>query len=281
MFDVADLTSRCRKAAADEMAYASDDELLAAVVGWQAARSALDLAEAHVLGELRVRGVTDRCFGMKTAKWVGAQAKVDHRPIARRTRLGLRLRQLSVVDDAVADGRITADHAAVLAEAAANPRIGDQVAATASIWVDAAADTSFVDWQHQLRQAVRLIDQDGGYDPDQDRDRQRLRFTTFDEGITKVAGDLVGVDAIEVRQLVEKQANRLFHQLKNEGDRSRDLPMPGRATLLAMALVELVRRGSVVDRDKTTGPAVDVTLVIQAKRPDPATEPSDPTAAVE
>ena len=44
--------------------------------------------------------------------------------------------------------------------------------------------------------------------------------------------------------------------------------MPGRATLLAMALVELVRRGLVVDREKTTGPAVDVTLVIQANRPD-------------
>ena len=43
----------------------------------------------------------------------------------------------------------------------------------------------------------------------------------FDEGITKLAGDLVGVDALEVRQLVEKQADRLFHQLKNEADRSR------------------------------------------------------------
>src|SRR6478672_1625384 len=161
MFDVADLTSRCSKAAAEEMAYASDDDLLAAVVGLQAARSALELAEAHVLGELRVRGVTDRRFGMNTAKWVAGQAKVDHRAIARRTRLGLRLRQLAVVDDAVTEGRLTADHAAVLAEAAANPRIGDQVAATASIWVDAAADTSFVDWRHQLTQAVRLIDQDG------------------------------------------------------------------------------------------------------------------------
>ena len=44
---------------------------------------------------------------------------------------------------------------------------------------------------------------------------------TFDEGITRLAGDLVGVDALEVRQLVEKQADRLFHQLKNEADRSR------------------------------------------------------------
>ena len=95
MFDVADLTRQCRKAAADEVAFASDDELLAAVVELQAARSAFEAAEAHVLGELQVRGVTDRCFGLKTAKWVAAQAKVDHRPVGRRSRLGLWLRQLA------------------------------------------------------------------------------------------------------------------------------------------------------------------------------------------
>src|SRR4051794_33845973 len=271
MFDVADLTRQCRKAAADEVVFASDDDLLAAAVELQACRTALDAAEAHVLGELRVRGVTDRRFGTKLAKWVAGQAKVDHRPIARRVQFGARLRQLPVVDDAVADGTITADHAAVIAEAAANPRIGDQIAATASIWVDQAGETSFVDWRQQLRNAVRLLDQDGGYDPDKDRDRNRLRFTTLDEGITRLAADLVGVDALQVRQLVEKQADRLFHQLKHDAERTSDLPVPGRATLLAMALTELVRRGSVVDRDTTDGPAVDVTLVLRATRPDPAT----------
>ena len=75
------------------------------------------------------------------------------------------------------------------------------------------------------------------------------------------------LDALEVRQLVEAQADRLFHQLKHDADRTADLPMPGRATLLAMALVELVRRGSIVDREHTTGPAVDVTLVVEATKP--------------
>ncbi len=105
--------------------------------------------------------------------------------------------------------------------------------------------------------------------PTSDRDRNRLRFTTLDEGITRLAADLVGVDALEVRQLVEKQADRLFHQLKNEADRSADLPMPGRATLLALALAELVRRGATVDRDTSDGPAVEVSLVLRATQPDP------------
>src|SRR3954452_1370554 len=273
---------QCRKAAADEVVFASDDDLLVAAVELQACRTALDAAEGHVLGELRVRGVTDRRFGTKLDKWVAGQAKVDHRPIARRVRFGARLRHLAVVDEAVGSGAITADHAAVLAEAAANPRIGDQVAATAPIWVEQAAETSFVDWRQQLHNAVRLLDQDGGYDPDKDRDRNRLRFTTLDEGITRLAADLVGVDALEVRQLVEKQADRLFHQLKRDAERTSDLAMPGRATLLAMALAELVRRGATVDRDTSDGPAVDVTLVRPAPRPDPATtEPAEPVGADE
>ncbi len=134
-----------------------------------------------------------------------------------------------------------------------------------------------MDWRQQLRNAVRLLDQDGGYDPDKDRDRNRLRFTTLDEGVTRLAADLVGVDALEVRQLVEKQADRLFHQLKREASQSSDLPVPGRATLLAMALAELVRRGSIVDRDTTDGPAVDVTLVLQRHPTRPRTRRRGPT----
>jgi len=266
MFDIADLTKQCRKAAADEVAFASDDEVLAGVVEVHRALAALETVAAHLLAETQVRGLTDRCFGVKTAKWVAGQAKVDHRPVGRRLRMGLWLRRLSEVDAAVADGRLTSDHAAVLAEAVANPRIGDQIAATQNIWVDQAAETSFVDWRHQLRQTVALLDQDGGYDPDKDRDRNRLRFTTLDEGITRLAGDLVGVEALDVRQLVEAEADRRFHQLKNDENRSRDLPMPGRATLLALALAELVRRGAVVDRDATDGPVVDITLIVEATK---------------
>ena len=161
-----------------------------------------------------------------------------------------------------------------MAEAAANPRVGDEIAATAAIWVAQAAATSFVDWSHQLKHMVAMVDADGGYDPDRDRDRLRARFDTFDDGLTRLTADLVGVDALQVRQLVEAQADRLFHQLQHAASLTTDLPMPSRATLLAMALSELVRRGSIVDRDTTTGPAVDVTLNIEALGP---TEPVDPT----
>ncbi|MGZ4785403.1 MAG: hypothetical protein ACXV5S_07015, partial [Acidimicrobiales bacterium] len=77
----------------------------------------------------------------------------------------------------------------------------------------------------------------------------------------------MGAEALTTRQCIEARADQLFHQLKNDENRARDLPVPSRATLLALALTDLVRQGSVVDRDRSTGPAVDVTLVIEAIKP--------------
>ena len=93
MFDFADLTEQCRQAAADEVAFASDEELLAGVVEVHRSLAALETAAAHQLAELQVRGLTDRCFGLRTPKWVAGQAKVDHRPVGRRLRMGLWLRR--------------------------------------------------------------------------------------------------------------------------------------------------------------------------------------------
>ncbi|MGZ4683024.1 MAG: HNH endonuclease signature motif containing protein, partial [Acidimicrobiales bacterium] len=48
-----------------------------------------------------------------------------------------------------------------------------------------------------------------------------------------------------------------------------------------MALAELVREGSMVDRDRSSGPAVDVTLVIEATTPAmPAVSPRAPVGEV-
>jgi hypothetical protein len=135
-----------------------------------------------------------------------------------------------------------------------------------------------VDWAHQVHQTVALLDQDGGFDPAREQAWNRLRFCEFPDGVTQLTGDLVGVEALNPCQCIEARADRLFHQFKNDENRTRDLPLPGRATLLALALAELVREGSIVDRDTTDGPAVDITLVIEATRPTssvPPTRPSD------
>ncbi len=249
----------------------SDDELLAAVIEWEALRSVVEVADARLLGELQARGVTDQRFGLKTAPWVAAEAKVDRAGVNRRKRLGMNLRHLALVADAVAAGEISVDHAKVLADVAANPRIGDQVEAGVSVWVELAQVTSFVDWKHQLEHTVALLDQDGGYDPNRDLSRNRLHLTPFPDGSVGVTGELVGEQALVFRQSVEAHADRLFQRLKRDHELCPELPLPTRATVLALALAELVLRGSTVDRsDTSTGPACDVTLVIEATRPDPA-----------
>ncbi len=271
MFDMADLSQQCRSAAGEDLSMLSDDELLTAVVEWETLRSAVEVADARLLGELQTRGVTDQRFGLKTAPWVAAEAKVDRAGVNRRKRLGIGLRHLSRVADAVASGTIGVDHAAELARAAANPRVGDQVEAAQALWIDLAQLTSFVDWKHQLEHTVVELDQDGGYDPNRDLARNRLQLTPFPDGSVGVAGELVGEQALVVRQSVEAHADRLFQRLKADHDLCPELPLPTRATVLAMALAELVLRGSTVDRgDTSTGPACDVTLVIEATRPDPA-----------
>ncbi len=84
-----------------------------------------------------------------------------------------------------------------------------------------------------------------------------------------MAGELVGEQALVFRQCVEAHADRLFLRLSQaDHDLCPELPLPTRATVLALALAELVLRGSTVDRgDTSTGPACDVTLVIEATTP--------------
>ncbi len=268
MFDVADLSEQCRSAAGEDLSVLSDDELLAAVIEWEALRSVVEVADARLLGELQARGVTDQRFGLKTAPWVAAEAKVDRAGVNRRKRLGMGLRRLTPVEDAVASGVISVDHAAELARAASNPRVGDQVEAAQALWIDLAQLTSFVDWKHQLEHTVVELDQDGGYDPNRDLSRNRLHLTPFPDGSVGVAGELVGEQALVVRQSVEAHADRLFQRLKADHDLCPELPLATRATVLAMALAELVLRGSTVDRgDTSTGPACDVTLVVEATKP--------------
>jgi len=266
MFDVVDLTEECRRAAGEDLSMLGDDELLATVVGLEAARSAMEVAEARALAEVHARKVTDRCFGHRTASWVAAQVKVDRRKVAARLAAGMRLRRVGEVTDAVATGLLSADHAEVLAEAVANPRVGDQVELTVGVWIELAGSTSFADWAHQLRSMVVLLDDDGGYDPDREVGRNRLKLTPLPDGSVTLVGELVGEQALVVRQCVEAHADRLFHRLSGQAKACPELAVPTRATLLALALAELVLRGSTVDLEHSDGPATDVTLIIEATK---------------
>jgi hypothetical protein len=274
MFDLVDLVKHSREAADVDVASESDDQLLAGAVELEAVRSAVEVAQAKVLGEIAVRGLTDARYGQPVARWVAAEAKVDRAGVHRRMRLGQRLRRLPAVERAVVAGDLSGDHVAVLAEHAANPRVGDQVEATQMLWVERAGVTSFVDWKHQLDCTVARLDQDGGYDPNRDLARNRLRLTPYPTGSVGLAGELVGEQALAVRHNVEAHADRLYRRLKRDHDLCPELALPNRSTLLAMALAELVTRGATVDPEHTRGPTTDTPW--SPKPPAPTAHP--PTA---
>jgi len=290
MFDAIDLRDRCRKAAADEVAFWSDDELLAASVGVQQALSALAGTNAQLLAELDVRGVTDRSCGTRTAAWVAAQAGVSRRSVRAQIVSGRWLRRLEVTTAAVASGQISADHGEVLAKAVANPRIGEQLAAFEAELIDSATDVPFERWAGSVRQLEAALDQDGGYNPNDDINRNRLRFTVLADGGLSFNGELTAEHALVVKHTVEVEADRLFHKMRNDTDRDpQSLPMPNRSALLAVAMTELILKGLACDTAATSKPVTDVTLVITADpdractcgctthRPDPTDLDPDPT----
>jgi hypothetical protein len=262
MFDYVELAERCRKAAGADVVLAGDGNLCEAVGELAAARSALEAAEAHVLAELEARAVCDREFGHQTGAWAALQTHAPRSACVARVRLGTRLRQLDVIDHAMSAGEIGPEQARVIAEAAANPRVADHIREHQGDLVAAAREAPFEIWKRELAELVELLDQDGGYDPDRDEARTKLRLTELGPDTVCVAGELVGESALVVTCTLRAEADRLWRAHRRDHETCPDLPMPSRAGLLAQALVEVCRQSQGIDVERTRGPVADINLVV-------------------
>jgi hypothetical protein len=269
MFDAVEVAEANRKAAGADCGLATDVELGDAV-GWVAvARAGLDAFEAHLLAELDVRGVCDREFGSPTLWWVTSQTRAPRAVVAARLRLGARLRfPLGLTDEALIEGRITSDHARVLADAAANPRIADDIAALQGELIDRAQSTNFRVWRHQMAVLVELLDQDGAFDPDRELARNHMNLRPHGDGSVSFSGELVGEAALSFTQLLEAETDRRWRAQRADHDECPELAVPDRSTLRALAMVDLMAKGSAGHAPTGHGPVVDVTLVIHADDPD-------------
>jgi Domain of unknown function (DUF222) len=269
--DLAEITDRCRKAALDDADLATDDELYEAVVEVASARAALDACEAHLLSALEVRGACDRDHGLSTARWLADRTQIPRAVAATRVRVAVKLRAgLGQVDEALRDGRICADHARVLADAA-NPRIAHEIVGAQGELVDAAERAPFDLWRRQVGALVELLDQDGGYDPERERARNRLHLDPMSPDHLVVSGELVGEPALLVRQILQAEADRLWRRCRDDHEQCDDLTIPSRSTLLALALAEVCRRATASATSGSSpgqAPATDLTLVLQVDRPD-------------
>jgi hypothetical protein len=242
MFDVVALEETGGKIAGADPGVGSDDELCDAAVGLARHVSRALAGLAHLLAELDTRGVTDREYGLKAGSWLAREANVPTGVARSQLKIGVALRRLVEVDDAVIDGRLSVYHAKVLADVC-NPRIADAVAAMQAELVGLAANTTFERWSAEVRGIAVLLDEDGGHNPNEDLDRNKLSIADTIDGITHLAGQLAGEHALGVREAIETRADDLFRRFSADHELSSDLAVPPRATLRALALAELCRAG--------------------------------------
>jgi hypothetical protein len=176
-------------------------------------------------------------------------------------------RKLPGVEAALADGTISFDHATVLADAVANPRVGDQVADLAEELVGEAQGKVFERWRDEVRALVELLDQDGGHDPAKDPTKNHLTYAKTLDGVTHVKVTVFGDDAEATIHALNLMADDLYRRYAKDHAACPEIAIPGRAQLLAEALVELTRRGGAVDLASSTPPRAEVTYVVRHDDP--------------
>jgi hypothetical protein len=228
------------EAAHTELGGLSGEELCDAAVELQGQLSVLTAALGRVTAELDSRGFCPAEHGLPTSAWLTREAHIEPVRCRRRVRVATMLRdQFPHIAAAVADGRLSWDHADAVV-AAANPRIRAQLAAvqdTIIAW--AHPGSSWQNWHARLHELAEAADQDGPYDPNRDLARNRLNLDATGDNL-HLHGELVGDDALLVEQAVETRANDLWRRYQQLHKLDPDIALPTRATLRALALAELI-----------------------------------------
>lgn len=246
-----------------------------AVLQIEQARRALDAASSQILGELDERGATDIAFGMRTARWLAHHAGVSGATATSRVKVARRLHgPLRDVSDRFDEEKFSFDHARALADCY-SPRVAGIYPEVAALFADHTEGVVFEQWRAELRAEVELLDLDGTHDPADDLARNRLTKAETIDQTYLIDARLLGADGLLVHQTIDQVADELFHRFTSDEQQSAgELLRPGRATLEALALVEICRRARATDLRSTRSPSADVTLVVNAALPDIASDPA-------
>ena len=228
-------------------------------VALAALRSFVETTEAHVLAELDTRGATDRVHGMRTVAWAAATTGANRGPIHSRLHVGRALRSpFDRIDNAVMDGALHFDHAKALLDVT-NPRCTEGLAAAQDQIIDLAEGATFTQWKRDVTALANLADQDG-IEPDPYTGNE-LRLPKTLDGRTDLSGTLDAANGLTVRTAIDTKADELFHRFTRDHECTADIAIPGRATLRALALVELLRTAIGAEPDTGTTPRAEVTLI--------------------
>jgi hypothetical protein len=131
-----------------------------------------------------------------------------------------------------------------------------------------AQDRPFPVWRSELQALVSLLDQDGPFDPNRELARNHLHVTETAPGEIRLSGVLVGEHALTFTEAVRVEGDRVRRQMLADHAECGDLAMPSGATITAIALCNLTRRGRTHPDTTTRAPVVDITLIMRADQPD-------------
>jgi hypothetical protein len=204
-------------------------------------RSAVDACEARVLTAFAAA----RAGGggsLDVPSWLQAETGISRREAARRAATAQGLARLPVVEQDLARGRITAEHAATLASAARScPEVSEHATELVALAGSLPADT----FSKELRAWVHNRKADGGVN-EYERQRARRRVGVFatDDGLVGLDVRLDPVAGATVTGLLDQVAEELWRADSADpagGTRAREVELPARR---ADALVEIFRRAA-------------------------------------
>lgn len=266
-FGLSGLLELARSALGVDPASQGDDTLMAAVVALEDLRGLVDSTEALVLARLEATAATDVAVGMRTGRWLAWEADTGKIKCAARVTTARRLGWFRRFTEALTEGRVTYAHGELLASVA-NIRNRDALSQTEQMLIELAVSYPFDEWAQVVRQLALDLDSDGSYDPNEDRDANRVKVRHHGDGTVDLDARLVGDAAVTVTQSVERVADELFHRYRNDAKVDPTALMPARATLMAEAIVEICRRAMAVDLESTQRPGVEAVIVIDAEHID-------------
>lgn len=257
-----------------DVASIDDGGLCESVLGVERLRRHLDSLSVALVGELHARGVTDGVHGMRTGPWLAHEAVMSAGAANSQVGVATMLRsRLGDVRAALDEGTIGYQHVKVLTDAAI-PRIIDDFEAMVPHLLSLIPLMGFNRWKREVAAVAALLDQDGGHQPGDDITDNVLTLSPSWGGTLGVAGQLCGDGAIVVSQALNDRADQIFHRMRRDSELSSDLPVPPRKTLLALALVELIREGLAKDLSSSSAPRCEASLIINASDPSSVTDDS-------
>ncbi|HMS14477.1 MAG TPA: HNH endonuclease, partial [Microthrixaceae bacterium] len=117
---------------------------------------------------------------------------------------------------------------------AINDRIADEFAQMEPELVELAAEMTFDRWRQRVRFVAALLDQDGGYNPNNDPAANRLYIGTLYGGTTEIRATLHGELALIVKSVLTAHTDHLRRRYQTDHDTTNgDIDIPDTAQLAA------------------------------------------------